>query len=663
MTGEVLLITYDIDNKKISKTTKDLKKLEKETKDVQKQAKQTQVSMKGLGTAFVGVGTAALAAGAAVLAFGAETLRSTRELQKAITMSGVQAEAFQRQAIAAKSVGIEQDKLGDIYKDVNDKLGDFVTTGAGPLVDFFDGIGKKVGVTIDDFKDLSGDQALGLFVKTLEDANVSQAEMTFHMEALASDSVLLAPLLANNAAEMTRLGEAAGTVLSQEQIDNAGRLNEAFDAMSNTIGNQLKGAFIDVATEAANFFGLLDTQAQKTAKAAMASLDDQVADLQESLRQLADNEIDSVAQSYAELNNIGFDTNLFGDDAIDDADRLRQILETQLALKKQAFFAQSDILGAVNEQIKAQQELAETARSGQGLGTGVGTGLASVKQLQEEEAARVKNEAAMAKEAATLKAKNKALADEKLRFEQVKAEMGLVHDFALVHKQDLQDFQALLATGAISAERYAEEIKKLAEGDDESAGGPFEGLIEELNSIESIMAETVKGGINDMSNALTDMVVSGKADFAGLAKSILSDIASMIIKMLILKAVSSFLPGADKGLTVTTPTTADHGGSARAGQPVLIGTGAQPELFQPTTAGRFVPKQQLAGMFGGNGGTVFNITSNVTVEGGGGGVDAEQAELISKTVQREIKVMAQQVLINEQRPGNILNPSNVHDFR
>ena len=659
MAGEVLIITYEVDSKQISKTTKDLKKLEKETKDVQKQAKKAQVSMKGLGSAFIGIGTAALAAGAAVLAFGAETLRSTRELQKAITMSGVQAEAFQRQAIAAKSVGIEQDKLGDIYKDVNDKLGDFVTTGAGPLVDFFDGIGKKVGITIDDFKDLSGDQALGLFVKALEDANVSQAEMTFHMEALASDSVLLAPLLANNAAEMTRLGEAAGTVLSQEQIDNAGKLNEAFDAMSNTLTNQLKAAFIDVATEAANFFGLLDTQAQKTAKAAMADLDDQVADLQESLRQLADNEIDAVAQSYAELNNIGFDTNLFGDDAIDDADRLRQILETQLALKKQAFFAQADILGSVNKQIEAQQELAEIARSGQGLGTGVGTGLASVKQLQEEEAARIKNEAAMAKEAATLKAKNKALADEALRFEKVKQEMGLVHDFALVHKQDLMDLQALLAQGAISAERYAAEIKKLAEGDEGQEGGPFAGLIEELTNMDAIMKQSAADSITGMADAIADMVVSGKADFAGLAKSVLADLARMIVRALIFKAISAAFGGTSIGNFLGIPGKA-HGGRVQAGDTFTVGERGPEILTIGSQSGNITPNSAL-----GTGGVtnIFNLTSNVTVPSGSGGNDTEAANKIAKAVTRDMQQMVVQTIVRQMDSGNILNPANVHDFR
>ncbi len=98
---------------------------------------------------------------------------------------------FQRWAAGAKTVGIENDKLSDILKDVNDRVGEFVSTGGGPMKDFFDNVAPKVGVTADAFKDLSGPQALQLFVSSLEKAGLSQQEMTFYMEAMASDSTAL----------------------------------------------------------------------------------------------------------------------------------------------------------------------------------------------------------------------------------------------------------------------------------------------------------------------------------------------------------------------------------------------------------------------------------------------------------------------------------------
>ena len=67
-------------------------------------------------------------------------------------------------------------------------VGDYVQTGAGPLADFFENIAPKVGLTADSFADLSSEQKLGAYVNALEKANLSQADMTFYMEAIASDA-------------------------------------------------------------------------------------------------------------------------------------------------------------------------------------------------------------------------------------------------------------------------------------------------------------------------------------------------------------------------------------------------------------------------------------------------------------------------------------------
>ena len=112
---------------------------------------------------------------------------SVGELTTLAQVSNTSVEEFQKVALAARSVGIEQDKMADILKDVNDRIGDFIETGGGPMADFFENIAPKVGVTADEFERLSGPQALQLFVDSLEKANLSQADLTFYMEAMASD--------------------------------------------------------------------------------------------------------------------------------------------------------------------------------------------------------------------------------------------------------------------------------------------------------------------------------------------------------------------------------------------------------------------------------------------------------------------------------------------
>ncbi|WP_164870805.1 hypothetical protein [Mesobaculum littorinae] len=146
------------------------------------------------------------------------TARTANEVTKLAQLSNATPQAFQRMAAGAKTVGIEQDKLSDILKDTNDRIGDFLQTGGGEMADFFEKIAPRVGVTADQFSRLSGPEALQLYVSSLEKAGVNQQEMTFYMESLADEATALLPLLANGGVEMERLGARAqslGTVMDE----------------------------------------------------------------------------------------------------------------------------------------------------------------------------------------------------------------------------------------------------------------------------------------------------------------------------------------------------------------------------------------------------------------------------------------------------------------
>lgn len=187
-------------------------------------------------------------AGKAVLAFGAVAAtamgavataagESAREIENLARLSNLNTDEFQKAAFAAKAYGIEQDKLADIFKDTQDKVGDFLKTGGGPMLDFFEQVAPKVGVTADEFKNLSGKDALQLYTTSLEKANLSQSEMVFFMEAIASDSTLLQPLLANNGAEFERMGNRAeelGIILNEMDIDNLVDMNMAMSELGAT---------------------------------------------------------------------------------------------------------------------------------------------------------------------------------------------------------------------------------------------------------------------------------------------------------------------------------------------------------------------------------------------------------------------------------------------
>lgn len=167
-----------------------------------------------------------LVAGAA--GFGALTASAmsyASEMKELIKISGSSSEEFQRMAAAAKTVNIEQDKFADILKDTNDKIGDFLQTGAGPMKDFFEQIAPKVGATREEFVGLSGPQALQRYYDYLQRANLSQQDMTFYMEAIASDATALIPLLHDGGEAFRALGEGAA-IMEDATIEALDRAND-----------------------------------------------------------------------------------------------------------------------------------------------------------------------------------------------------------------------------------------------------------------------------------------------------------------------------------------------------------------------------------------------------------------------------------------------------
>jgi hypothetical protein len=194
---------------------------ETDTKRAQKSLKNFEKSVDDFA---VKVGAGVAVAGAALSAMVLNTTRAAEEINRFAQLSGTTTESFQMMAAGASTVGIQTDKLADIFKDVQDKVGDFMQTGGGALADFFENIAPKVGVTAEQFRKLSGPQALQLYISSLEKANLSQSDMIFYLEAIASDSSLLLPLMRDNGKAMQEFGEkakASGQIMSDDLIKNS----------------------------------------------------------------------------------------------------------------------------------------------------------------------------------------------------------------------------------------------------------------------------------------------------------------------------------------------------------------------------------------------------------------------------------------------------------
>lgn len=210
--------------------------------------------------AAVAFGAMAATATVALGTMSVSAINAAKEIKNLSSLAGATPEEFQRVAYAAEQVGISQEKMSDILKDVNDRVGDFIATGGGPMKDFFERVAPLVGVTADQFRKLSGPQALQLYVDSLEKANLNQQDFTFFMEAMASDSTALVPILRNGGAAAKAYGdrlEALGGVMDNATVARLASMKSALSdvgVVMSGIKNQLGAAFAPVIEAMAQSF-------------------------------------------------------------------------------------------------------------------------------------------------------------------------------------------------------------------------------------------------------------------------------------------------------------------------------------------------------------------------------------------------------------------------
>src|SRR5690606_39044155 len=156
-------------------------------------------------------------------------------LQTFASISNTTTQEFQRMAVGAETMGISSEKLSDQLKDFNEKLGEFITIGSGGAVDFFEQIAIKTEGSAEaarklalEMQNLSGPKALQLYVDKLEEAGVTQQQMSFYLESMASDTTNLIPLLKNGGEGFkfwADAAERAGVIMDEAEIKKDNELS------------------------------------------------------------------------------------------------------------------------------------------------------------------------------------------------------------------------------------------------------------------------------------------------------------------------------------------------------------------------------------------------------------------------------------------------------
>ena len=121
------------------------------------------------------------------------------------------------------------------------------------------------------------------------------------------------------------------------------------------------------------------------------------------------------------------------------------------------------------------------------------------------------------------------------------------------HQLDLEAARLKIGMSQENIAKLDEEIAKLKERraviqetENQRKSDPIAGIKDGVNQIQDTVGDVAgnisqitQNAFNGMSDALTNFVVAGKADFRSLAQSILKDISSMIVKMMIFNAIKS----------------------------------------------------------------------------------------------------------------------------
>lgn len=205
--------------------------------------------------------------------------------------------------------------------------------------------------------------------------------------------------------------------------------------------------------------------------------------------------------------------------------------------------------------------------------------------------------------------------------------------------------------------KVVDDERKKQEDQSKSFKGTFSQQLKEyyksVVDFGSQVGSAVTNAFEGITDAITELVITGKASFADLAKSILADMTKILIRATIIKplleAVGSltgikFANGGVMTASGEMPLKKYAGGGiATSPQLALFGEGSRPEAFVPLPDGRRIP----VAMQGGAGTSVtVNVDARGTSAQGDQGKGSQLARAIAAAVQSE--------LVKQKRPGGIL---------
>ncbi|MEO9908595.1 MAG: hypothetical protein ABJF16_03400, partial [Lentilitoribacter sp.] len=175
-----------------------VKKFNSETDGMLGSLGDLKTPLSAVATGVTAVTTAVVAGTAALVSYAAAQGRTIQETETMANIAGLTVEEFKRMSFVMGTVGLDGEKFGDIMKDTQEKVGDFLATGGGAFQDFADVMGytaEEATALAGEFETMNGQEVLQAMVTRMEEAGKSTQQMSFALEGMASDTTALIPLL------------------------------------------------------------------------------------------------------------------------------------------------------------------------------------------------------------------------------------------------------------------------------------------------------------------------------------------------------------------------------------------------------------------------------------------------------------------------------------
>lgn len=542
---------------------------------------------------------------------------ATAEIGTLADVAGVSATRFQELAFASSNFGIEQDKLSDILKDVNDKFGDYEATGAGPLADFFENIAPKVGLTADAFRDLSSEQKLGKYVNALEAAGVSTQEMTFYLEALASDATLLEKVFRDNGSELDRMSKKlrdAGGVMEASLIADAREAKEEL-----AIASQVIKANLNVAL--AELIPLLVGGAEAAAKvaknigiaySAVHEFLNPTAILEKSI----DNVVLAMADEIRQSRQLNIQLEKSKDMTVEmaeekleeakarNANAVAAIAEARaLVMASPAYNRLIERLGLLREQQIAISQPTESGESRNSRTSEAYENLSlSIRDTHNALASLLDTDIALEDQIKQTSG-NIAILEEalaKARDGMVSFGNGIIEPIEKTErlstattktKASLQDLIDQLDLSGVALEAFGLGANATQEN------------LEGLQSVIGTLDQAMEDGFMSM--------VDGTTSFKDAVRNMARDVIKELYRVLVVQRLVAGVKTAFRIPDVSATTGNAHGGTVQAGVPTTVGEHGR-EVFVPQTAGRILSVPQAKAAAGGGDSVVVNQSINVS---------------------------------------------------